>query len=114
MSPATVGRMACTAPQSAPLLSAGFPLTDTTLSTSFTVATAHDPASMDWQTLARAGTLVLLMAGSHLAAIMEHLQAAGRPAHEPVSCLRVDPTSSVCVVMLQHLKLWQANATDHQ
>eukprot|EP00891_Asterochloris_glomerata_P007399 jgi/Astpho2/7399/Aster-01986 len=72
----------------APLL-AGFPLTDTTLSTSFTVATAHDPASMDWQTLARAGTLVLLMAGSNVAAIMEHLQTAGRPANEPVSCLRV-------------------------
>ena len=88
--------------QSAPLLSVGFPLTDTTLSTSFTVATAHDPASMDWQTLAGAGTLVLLMAGSHVAAIMEHLQAAGRPAHEPVSCLRINPTSCMCSVMLHY------------
>lgn len=71
----------------APLL-AGIPLTDPQLSQSFVVFSAHEPASLDWPTLAQIDTLVVLMGGRHLAEIGQQLQQQGRSPQTPVAVIR--------------------------
>lgn len=71
----------------APLF-ANIPLTDPVLSRCFTVATAHDPDALDWQTLAKVETLVLLMGGRHLGEIVSQLQRHGRSPHTPIAIIR--------------------------
>lgn len=71
----------------APLL-AGIPLTDAGLSHSFAIATAHDLSQLNWSALAAIETLVLLMGGRHLAAIVAALQAQGRSPHTPIALIR--------------------------
>lgn len=71
----------------APLL-AGIPLTDKVLSRSFSVITAHEPESLDWQALARIDTLVILMGGRNLAIITETLIAAGKAPTCPIAIIR--------------------------
>lgn len=61
----------------APLL-AGIPLTDPVMSRGFAVFTAHQPEALDWETLARLETLVILMGGRHLGEIVQQLQRHGR------------------------------------
>jgi uroporphyrin-III C-methyltransferase len=56
----------------APLF-AGIPLTDLVLSKAFTVVSAHDLEPLDWETLAAIETLVILMGGRNLAAIVDRL-----------------------------------------
>ncbi len=71
----------------APLL-AGIPLTDAGLSHTFAIATAHDLRQLNWSALAAIETLVLLMGGRHLAAIVAALQAQGRSPDTPIALIR--------------------------
>ncbi|GAB4820885.1 hypothetical protein N2152v2_007931 [Parachlorella kessleri] len=68
-------------------LAAGFPLTHPELSRGFVVASAHDPDILDWRCLAVVDTLVLLMAGSTLAAVMQRLRENGKPESTPMQQL---------------------------
>jgi len=71
----------------APLL-AGIPLTDKVLSRSFSVITAHEPAQLEWDALAKIDTLVILMGGRNLALITEQLMLAGKASSCPIAIIR--------------------------
>ncbi|MFQ4138737.1 uroporphyrinogen-III C-methyltransferase [Nodosilinea sp. PGN35] len=71
----------------APLL-AGIPLTDPVWSHGFGVFTAHDPDLLDWPTLARLKTLVLLMGSRHLEEIVHRLRQNGCRGDMPVAIIR--------------------------
>ncbi len=71
----------------APLL-AGIPLTDPVLSRGFTVVSSHDPENLDWQLLARAETLVVLMGGQQLPEIVRQLRAQGRSPQTRIAIIR--------------------------
>jgi len=71
----------------APLL-AGIPLTDPVLSRGFTVVTAHEPDALDWETLARVETLVILMGGRQLSEIIHQLHRHGRSLQTPIAIIR--------------------------
>ncbi|MBC6471619.1 MAG: uroporphyrinogen-III C-methyltransferase [Hormoscilla sp. GM102CHS1] len=64
------------------------PLTDRDLSRCFAVVTGHNPAILDWHTLAQIDTLVILMGGSRLEEIVLHLQANGRSPSTPIAIIR--------------------------
>lgn len=70
----------------APLL-AGIPLTDTLLSNSFAVISAHAPETLDWEALARLDTLVILMGGKTLSQIITNLLTWRSPV-TPVAIIR--------------------------
>jgi uroporphyrinogen III methyltransferase/synthase len=68
---------------------AGIPLTDPVLSRCFAVVSAHEPADLDWEALARMDTLVILMGGRHLGEIVYQLQRHGRDSHSlPIAVIR--------------------------
>lgn len=67
---------------------AGIPLTDAVLSRYFAVVSAHEPADLDWEALARMDTLVILMGGRHLGEIVYQLQRHGRDSHSPIAVIR--------------------------
>lgn len=71
----------------APLL-ADIPLTDPVWSHGFGVFTAHDPDLLDWPTLARLHTLVLLMGSRHLEEIVHRLRQNGCRGDMPVAIIR--------------------------
>ncbi|MGB3311594.1 MAG: uroporphyrinogen-III C-methyltransferase [Nodosilinea sp.] len=71
----------------APLL-AGIPLTDPVWSHGFGVFTAHDLDLLDWPTLARLHTLVLLMGSRHLEEIIHRLRQNGCRGDMPVAIIR--------------------------
>jgi len=71
----------------APLV-AGIPLTDPGLSRSLTILSAHEPKSLDWATLSKLDTLVILMGGQTLAQIVESLQQAGSSPTLPIALIR--------------------------
>ncbi len=71
----------------APLL-AGIPLTDPVWSHGFGVVTAHDPDLLDWPSLARLHTLVVLMGSRHLEEIVLRLQRNGCRSDMPVAIIR--------------------------
>jgi uroporphyrinogen III methyltransferase / synthase len=71
----------------APLL-AHIPLTDPVLSRCFAVLSAHDPAALNWQSLATLETLVILMGAKHLDVIANQLQRYGRSPQTPVAVIR--------------------------
>jgi uroporphyrinogen III methyltransferase/synthase len=71
----------------APLL-AGIPLTDPVMSRGFAVVTAHEPEALDWETLARMETLVILMGGRYLGKIVQHLDKHGRSHQTPIAIIR--------------------------
>ncbi|MGC1310206.1 MAG: uroporphyrinogen-III C-methyltransferase [Phormidesmis sp.] len=71
----------------APLL-AGIPLTDPVLSRGFGAFTAHDLDALDWPTLARLETLVLLMGGRQLKAVCDRLIAQGKRPETPMAIVR--------------------------
>ncbi|MBE9141069.1 uroporphyrinogen-III C-methyltransferase, partial [Nodosilinea sp. LEGE 07088] len=71
----------------APLL-AGIPLTDPIWSQGFGVVTAHDPDRLDWATLARLQTLVVLMGSRHLNDIVQRLRSNGCRGEMPVAIIR--------------------------
>ena len=71
----------------APLLN-GIPLTDPVLSHGFGVFTAHHLPTLDWATLAKLETLVLLMGGRHLGEICHQLQTHQRHGDTPVAVIQ--------------------------
>lgn len=71
----------------APLL-AGIFLTDKFDSKCFTVLTGNDPDSLDWETLAKIDTLVILMGGRTLPRIVQKLQENGRSPSFPIAIIR--------------------------
>lgn len=71
----------------APLL-AGISLTDKIDSKCFTVLTGNDPDNLDWQTLAKIDTLVILMGGRTLPKIVQKLQENGRSPNFPIAIIR--------------------------
>ncbi|PSN14431.1 uroporphyrinogen-III C-methyltransferase, partial [filamentous cyanobacterium CCT1] len=71
----------------APLLE-GIPLTDPVWSHGFGVFTAHDLDLLDWPTLARLRTLVLLMGSRHLEEIVHRLRQNGCRGDMPVAIVR--------------------------
>ncbi len=71
----------------APLL-ASIPLTDLVLSKSFTVFSAHEPETLDWQTLARLDTLVILMGGKTLPEIIQLLVRQGKSTRSAIAIIR--------------------------
>lgn len=70
---------------------AGIPVTHRSVSRSFTVVTGHTLASSDpfenWENLAGADTLVVLMGLRNLPAIADRLQSFGKPADTPVAVI---------------------------
>lgn len=71
----------------APML-AGIPLTDPVWSHGFGVFTAHNPDLLDWATLARLKTLVVLMGSRHLEEIIHRLRSNGCRGDMPVAIIR--------------------------
>ncbi|NJR65791.1 MAG: uroporphyrinogen-III C-methyltransferase [Leptolyngbyaceae cyanobacterium CRU_2_3] len=71
----------------APLL-ANIPLTDPVLSRCFAVLSAHDLEALDWQSLARLETLVILMGAKPLPKIVEQLLHYGRSPQTPIAVIR--------------------------
>ncbi len=71
----------------APLF-AGIPLTDKNLSSCFVVISAHQPEQLDWNTLSRIDTLVILMGGRSLEEIIRRLIANKRSRLEPIAIIR--------------------------
>jgi uroporphyrinogen III methyltransferase/synthase len=75
----------------APLL-AGIPLTDTVMSRCFAVVSAHEPADLDWEALARIDTLSILMGGRQLGEIVDQLQRHGLTDSCPIAVIRAAGT----------------------
>lgn len=71
----------------APLV-AGIPLTDPVLSRCFAVLTAHDLEAVNWQTVARLETLVILMGGRNLPGVVQRLREQGRTADTPIAIIQ--------------------------
>jgi uroporphyrin-III C-methyltransferase len=71
----------------APIL-AGIILTDKEESRCFTVLSGHNPEQLDWPTLSKIDTLVILMGGRNLAQIVSSLQAQGKPSDCPLAIIR--------------------------
>lgn len=71
----------------APLL-AGIPLTDKDISRCFVVLSAHDPDILDWETIARIDTIVILMGGRSIEEIIQQLQDKGRSPTTPIAIIR--------------------------
>jgi uroporphyrinogen III methyltransferase / synthase len=67
---------------------AGIPLTDADQSRCFGVLSAHDLDALDWQTLSRLDTLVILMGGRSLAGIVARLQDQGRSPQTPIAIIQ--------------------------
>ncbi|GMF24185.1 unnamed protein product [Phytophthora fragariaefolia] len=66
---------------------ANIPVTHKTLSTSFVVISGHKPAEMDFGTLAKVETIVLLMATRTIGSICESLVESGRGKDTPVALI---------------------------
>ncbi|MBC7814902.1 MAG: uroporphyrinogen-III C-methyltransferase [Burkholderiales bacterium] len=82
---------------------AGIPVTHRHMSTGFTVFTGHedpnkDETSVDYEALARVGTLVLMMGLGKLAKISERLQAAGLAPETPAVCIEWASTDQQRVI----------------
>jgi uroporphyrinogen III methyltransferase / synthase len=71
----------------APLF-ASIPLTDAVMSRSFTVLSAHEPETLDWATLARLDTLVILMGARSLSTIVGALVHQGRSTDTAIAIIR--------------------------
>ncbi|KAG7398796.1 hypothetical protein PHYBOEH_010428 [Phytophthora boehmeriae] len=66
---------------------ANIPVTHKTLSTSFVVISGHKPAEMDFETLAKVDTIVLLMATRTIESICASLVDNGRDEETPVALI---------------------------
>ena len=71
----------------APLLS-GIPLTDKNLSRCFVIASGHQPEQLDWSALSKIDTIVILMGGRSLEAIVGNLITYGRSPDESIAIIR--------------------------
>lgn len=82
---------------------AGIPVTHRGVTAQFTVFSAHEDPSgevrqVDYQALARAGTLIALMAVKHLASASERLIAAGLSPDTPAACIESGTTPDQRVI----------------
>lgn len=71
----------------APLL-AGIPLTDPVLSQGFSVVSAHDPETLNWDALAQMDTVVILMGTRHLDVIIPEFLERGRSPKTPIAIIQ--------------------------
>ncbi|KAF8073036.1 cobA [Scenedesmus sp. PABB004] len=76
---------------SAPVL-AGLPLTDAALAGAYAVVSGHDAAGVDWAAFARIPTLVVLMGGRALPAIVQQLLATGWAQDTPAALVKAAGT----------------------
>jgi uroporphyrinogen III methyltransferase/synthase len=67
---------------------AAIPLTDPVLSCSFTVLSGHEPADLDWETLAKLETLVILMGTRQLPEIIHQLLRHDRTSTTPIAIIQ--------------------------
>ncbi|MEP1124052.1 MAG: uroporphyrinogen-III C-methyltransferase [Ilumatobacter sp.] len=81
---------------------AGVPVTHRGVSAGFTVVTGHrrpGEPDIDWRSLAKVGTTVVILMGvTHRAAIADELIAGGLPGDTPVAAVRFATTSDQDVV----------------
>lgn len=79
---------------------AGVPLTHREIASAFTVVTGHsaDEASIDWGSLSRIGTLVVLMAAKKVPEIAAQLVAHGRAPETPAAVIHWGTTAAQKVV----------------
>lgn len=78
---------------------AGIPVTQRGLTTAFTVVAGHaGDSDIDWEAIARIGTIVFLMGVEHLPEIVPQLIAHGRSAHTPVALIQEGTTPNQWVV----------------
>ncbi len=71
----------------APLL-AGIPLTDSGLSRSVAIVSAHAPTALNWPALAAMESLVVLMGGRSLPEIVRQLMTVGKAPTTPIAIIR--------------------------
>ncbi len=71
----------------APLL-AGIPLTEKENSQNFTVISGHNPDSIDWATLSKVDTLIILMGARNLDKICQFLIKNGRSKNFPIAIIK--------------------------
>ncbi|MEB3343191.1 uroporphyrinogen-III C-methyltransferase [Okeania sp.] len=71
----------------APLL-ANIPLTDPVMSRIFLVLTAHNIEALDWETISKIETLVILMGGKNLGQILHQLLRHQRTPQTPVAIIQ--------------------------
>jgi uroporphyrin-III C-methyltransferase len=80
---------------------AGIPVTQRDVTTAFTVVTGHTGGSssnIDWDAIARIGTIVFLMGVEHLPEIISELLAHGRLPNTPAALIREGTTQNQLVV----------------
>jgi uroporphyrin-III C-methyltransferase len=79
---------------------AGIPVTHRGLSSAFTVVAAHTCGTedLDWEALARSGTLIFLMGAAQLPAIQINLLANGMPADTPIAVIERGTTPEQVVI----------------
>ena len=80
---------------------AGIPVTQRGVTTSFAVVAGHTGGSesdIDWDGIARVGTIVFLMGVEHLAEIIERLIAHGRLSDTPAALIQEGTTQNQVVV----------------
>lgn len=81
---------------------AGIPVTHRGVSSAFTVVTGHTcdlvSSDVDWPSLAKAGTLVILMGLGRIARITQNLIDHGRAPETPVAVIRCGSTAEQVVV----------------
>lgn len=80
---------------------AGIPVTQRGMTTAFTVVAGHtggSDSSIDWEAIARIGTIVFLMGVEHLPEIVPQLIAYGRAADTPVALIQEGTTPNQLIV----------------
>lgn len=78
---------------------AGIPVTHRHAASAFTVITGHscNGGGVDWETLPRSGTLIVLMGLAHLPEIANQLMAHGWPMDTPVAVIQQGTTAAQVV-----------------
>jgi uroporphyrin-III C-methyltransferase len=80
---------------------AGIPVTQRGFTTAFTVVAGHtggSTADIDWEAIAKIGTIVFLMGVEHLTEIIAQLIAHGRVGHTPAALIEQGTTQDQIVV----------------
>lgn len=80
---------------------AGIPVTQRGVTTAFTVVAGHTgsaDSNIDWDAIARIGTIVFLMGVEHLPEIVQQLIAYGRSPETPVALIREGTTQNQLII----------------
>lgn len=92
--------------------SVGIPITHRGVSSQVTVVAGHDPAALDYGSLARApGTLVVFMGLASLDAIADGLVRAGKPADTPAAVVSKGATPEQVAVFAPLAEIAEAAAS---